>query len=196
MKILVIAILLASSFSMNAQEQLNDAVPYASIPEPPERFTPGTVVARIVDGLGFRYYWATEALKQTDYDYEPGNDGRTITQIMEHIYGLSKIIVNTAKKQATDYTLEKETLTLEEKRQKTLENLKTASEHYAASTDLSAHKVIFRRASGESDFPFWNNLNGPIEDAVWHAGQLAVLRRSAGNPINPKVNVFLGKLND
>ena len=78
----------------------------------------------------------------------------------------------------------------------TLENLKTASTLFASTENLSEHSVIFKRANGESEFPFWNNINGPIEDAVWHAGQVVVLRRSAGNPINPKVNVFLGKLNE
>ena len=181
---------------MNAQSHATDSLPYAMVPEAPEQFTPGTVVARMVDGLGFRYRWATEELSQADYDYSPANEGRTIAQLIEHIYGLSKIVVNTAKKQATDYTLEKETLTLEETRLKTLQNFKTASEHYAVATDLSEYKLLFKRASGQSEFPFWINLNGPIEDAVWHAGQIAVLRRSAGNPMNPKVNVFSGKLND
>jgi len=181
---------------MNAEAQTINEVHYASIPEAPEEFTPGTVVARMVDGLGFRYYWATEGLTEADYSYAPGNDGRTIAQTIEHLYGLSKVILNTAKKQATDFTLEKKDLSLEEKRSATLTNLKIASEHYAKASNLNEHPVIFKRANGEASFPFWNNINGPIEDAVWHAGQVVVLRRSSGNPINPKVNVFLGKLND
>jgi len=196
MKTIFIAALIATSFIINAQDKTNDSIPYATIPEASESFTPGTVVARMVDGLGFRYRWATESLTLADYDYTPGNDGRTIAETINHIYGLSKVILNTAKKQATDFTVEKEELSTEEQRQATLMNLRMASELYAAATDLSEHKVIFKRASGESEFPFWNNINGPIEDAVWHAGQLVVLRRSAGNPISPKVNVFLGKLND
>jgi len=196
MKIFFIVAFIATSFTMNAQGQTNDAIPYETIPEAPEQFTPGTVVARMVDGLGFRYHWATESLMMADYEYLPGNDGRTITQTMNHVYSLSKVILNTAKKKATDYTEAKEVLTIVEKRQATLENFKLASELYAAAIDLSEHKVIFKKASGESEFPFWNNINGPIEDAVWHAGQIVVLRRSAGNPVNPKVNVFLGKLND
>lgn len=196
MKTFFIFLLIATSFMMNAQDQTNDSLPYDTIPEAPESFTPGTVVARMVDGLGFRYYWATEKLTEADYNYAPGNEGRTIAETMTHLHGLSKVILNTAKKQATDFTGNKETLTVAQQRQATLENLKMASALYAAATDLSEHPVIFKRASGESVFPFWSNINGPIEDAIWHAGQIVVLRRSAGNPINPKVNVFLGKLND
>ncbi|RMG65160.1 MAG: hypothetical protein D6722_16205, partial [Bacteroidetes bacterium] len=35
-------------------------LPYRAIPDYPETFTPGTTVARFLDGLGYRYYWATE----------------------------------------------------------------------------------------------------------------------------------------
>ena len=42
-------------------------------------------------------------------------------------------------------------------------------------------------------FPFWNMINGPISDAIWHSGQVVANRRASGNPINPKVNVFIGK---
>jgi len=129
-------------------------------------------------------------------DYAPRNDGRTIRQTVAHLYGLSDVIANSAKKQATDRTKEAPELTFEEQRSATLENFKKASELFMETDDLNEHSIIFKRANGESEFPFWNNINGPIEDAIWHAGQIVVLRRSAGNPINPKVNVFLGKLND
>jgi hypothetical protein len=39
-------------------------------------------------------------------------------------------------------------------------------------------------------------INGPIADALWHAGQVVTLRRVSGNPINPKVSVFNGRLRD
>ena len=42
-------------------------------------------------------------------------------------------------------------------------------------------------------FPFWNHLNGPIADALWHSGQIVSNRRASGNPLNSKVNVFIGK---
>ena len=58
--------------------------------------------------------------------------------------------------------------------------------------DVSEYKIIF----GEQEIPFWNQVNGPISDAIWHCGQLVVYRRSTGNPINPKVNHFSGKIND
>ena len=48
----------------------------------------------------------------------------------------------------------------------------------------------------ETGIPFWNIINGPISDALWHCGQVVMLRRASGNPFNSKVNVFSGKLRE
>jgi len=196
MKILFTGLLILIALTVQSQDQMNDTLPYAEIPEAPQEYTAGTVVSRMIDGLGFRFYWASEGLTENELDYTPGNDGRTIRQTLTHIYGLSEVIANSAKKQATDRTVKAAEMTFEEQRKATLENFKIASELFVKTDDLGRHPVIFKRENGESEFPFWNNINGPIEDAIWHAGQIVVLRRSAGNSINPKVNVFLGKLND
>ena len=41
-----------------------------------------------------------------------------------------------------------------------------------------------------SEYPFWNQLNGPIADAIWHVGQVVSFRRTAGNSL-PKGPSFL-----
>ncbi len=195
MKILFTFIFVLGTMNLQAQEVMNE-LPYAEIPVAAESYTPGAVVARMIDGLGFRYRWATENLTEENLDYKPGNDGRSIRELLDHLYGLSNVIANVAKKTATDRTVKAEDLSATEKREVTLNNLKMASALFAKTENLAAHTIIFKRANGSSEFPFWNSINGPIEDAVWHTGQIVLLRRAAGNPINPKVNVFLGKLND
>lgn len=40
-----------------------EQLPYYEIPEPAESYTTGGVLSRMMDGLGFRYYWATEGLR-------------------------------------------------------------------------------------------------------------------------------------
>lgn len=195
MKQILTSILFLICLTINAQETMND-LSYATIPEAPENFTAGAVVSRIIDGLGFRYYWASEGLTADDLKYTPGNDGRSLEQTINHIYGLSDMILNAAKNSPNDRTTATKKMSPMEQRKKTLENLKEASVLFAASTDLNSHNIIFENKKGTTTFPFWNGLNGPVEDAIWHAGQLVVLRRSAGNPINSKVNVFLGKLNE
>ena len=37
-------------------------LPYYQIPDYPSSYNAATVAARTIDGLGFRYYWATEGL--------------------------------------------------------------------------------------------------------------------------------------
>ena len=188
-------VILVTSLTL-AQETMNETLPYYKIPEAPASYTPGTVVSRMIDGLGFRYFWATEGLTDENLTYKPSEESRTIAETMDHLYGLSRTIVNSAKKKATDFTVAPEELTAKEKRKKTLENFKTASELFRASENLEEHKIVFIRKNGKAEFPFWNQINGPIEDAVWHAGQIVMMRRAAGNPFNSKVSVFTGNVRD
>lgn len=176
--------------SMYSQKVMDENLPYYEIPDYPESFTAGTISARMLDGLGFRYYWATEGLRQEDLNFRPSDDARTSGETIDHIFGLSKMIVNATLKKAngTDEVLSE--MTFVQKRQKTLENIKIAADILRTSKDVSEYKLIF----GEREIPFWNSINGPIEDAVWHCGQVVLLRRSSGNPYNSKASVFSGKV--
>jgi len=196
MKKIILLFAIINSLNFFAQEEAKAEAFYAVLPNAPESYTAGTVISRMIDGLGFRYYWATEGLTVADLNYKPTEAARTLNQTIDHIYGLSKTIVNAAKEQPTDFTKQKTALAYEEKRRATLENFRTASALFLKSQDLTKHKLTFIRPQGSFEYPFWNHINGPIADAIWHAGQVVVLRRASGNPINPKVNVFLGKLND
>jgi len=170
-------------------------IPYHQIPEYPEKVTAGTSIARILDGLGYRYYWATEGLTETDLAYEPGNEGRPAKDVLDHLHGLSSMILNTAKKVPNVRPRPELNLTWEEKRVATLQNIKTASDIFKASSDeaIADFKIIFKRGEEENSVPVWHLFNGPIDDAISHVGQITSYRRSAGNPINPFVNVFMGK---
>ena len=55
---------------MEAQSNKENS-PYYEIPDYPEKYNQGTVVARMIDGLGFRYYWATEGLRAEDLNLNP-----------------------------------------------------------------------------------------------------------------------------
>jgi len=192
MKTYIFILAFLSIIGLNAQEIQSDELPYYEIPEYPEAYTAGTVAARVVDGLGFRYYWATEGLREEDLNFKPNKDGRTTSQTIDHLYGLSRVIVNSTLKKPNVRGAEEPELTFAEKREKTLHNIKTAADILRKSSDLSEYKVVF----GTNEFPFWNNLNGPIADALWHCGQVVLLRRSSGNPFNSKASVFNGKLRD
>lgn len=181
-----------ASFGMFAQES-GDVLPYYEIPDPPETYTAGTVAARMIDGLGFRYYWATEGLRDEDLAFRPNEEARTTAETIDHIYGLSKTIVNAALEQP-NIRGEEEEMTFAEKRKKTLENLKTAAEILRVATDLNKYNIVFQRGDQTNEYPFWNHINGPIADALWHCGQVVSFRRSSGNPFNSKASVFSGKV--
>lgn len=189
--LLAIGSLFVFSVSM-AQPNL----PYREIPDYPPTYTAGTVAARVLDGLGFRYYWATEGLRPEDLQFQPNKDGRTSLETIKHIYELTLTIVNATKNAVNDNTVPKPVLTFEEMRRKTLENVREASETLKKASDkeVSELKVIFKSDRGTTEFPFWNELNGPIADALWHTGQVVSFRRGSGNPFNEKASVFTGKV--
>lgn len=188
MKRLVLLALCMTSNIIMAQDK-DDTLPYYEVPEYSEEFTAGTVAARMVDALGFRYYWATEGLTEKDLAYRANEEGRSTQETVDHIYDLSKIIVNSTLKKANDRSKEAD-MSFADKRKQTLMNLKTAADILRKSDDISQYKIIF----GENKIPFWNQVNGPIADAIWHCGQIVIYRRTTGNPINPKVNHFSGKV--
>ena len=45
--------------------------PLNEIPASPENATSGNIIARMVQGLGYRYYWATKNLRIEDLSYRP-----------------------------------------------------------------------------------------------------------------------------
>jgi len=179
-------------------DELNAELPYYQIPDYPEKYTAATTAARMIDGLGFRYYWATESLREEDLNFKPNDDARTVLETLDHIHGLSRVIVNAAKKEPNIRGGEKPEYTFEQLRKMTLENLKEASDLLKSNPEksLAEYDLIFKRSETTSEYPFWNLINGPIADAIWHVGQVVSFRRSSGNPLHPKVSVFQGKLRD
>lgn len=173
--------------TMSTTAQSNSKLPYYEIPDAPKEYTAGTVSSRMVDGLGFRYYWATEGLRTEDLAFKPSEEARTTEETIDHILGLSQVILNSTLKVANGDP--QPTMTFVEKRKKTLENLQKASEILRTSKDVSEYKIIF----GKTEFPFWNQINGPISDALWHVGQVVSFRRSSGNPFPKGVSVLAGK---
>ena len=193
----ILALLFFMTPFIHAQEETAPPqLPYHEIPEAPEAYTGGAVAARMIDGLGYRYYWGTEGLRPEDLDYKPSDDSRTTGETLEHLFNLSNTILNAAKKVPNIRPIEKkEELSFAEQRKRTLENFYAASQILRASQpeEVKDFQITFQRGEQSSSFPFWNLLNGPIADAIYHVGQIVSYRRASGNPLNPMVNVFSGK---
>ena len=173
----------------------SETLPYHQIPDYPESYSPGNIAARMVDGLGYRYYWATKDLRPEDLSFKPSADGKTTEETLEHLLGLSQTIVNAVTNTPNVRPADRPEMNYEQKRKATLENLKKASDHLRAAKDgdVESFEIVFQRGENRSAFPFWNLLNGPLADAIYHVGQIVSFRRTSGNPLHPFVNVFIGK---
>lgn len=193
-KVWILMLLISVGALGQTEEKME--LPYYEVPEYYEAYTAGTVTARLIDGLGFRFRWASEDLRPEDLGYTPSEDARSLEETVNHILGLSRVIVNSALQQPTDFSKEQPTLNFEEKRLEILENLQAASRILRDAENLSEYTIIFASDKGDRTYPFWNQINGPIADAIWHCGQLVVLRRASGNPLNSKVSFLRGTVRD
>ena len=193
---IIFAVCLTTCTTTAQTKKMDDApLPYAEIPPAPEQFTAGSTVARTIDGLGYRYYWATDGLTAAQLNYEPGNEGRKTADVLEHLHGLSIMILNATLQRPNINSVSSTPTNFDELRAATLRNFYRASQilRTATTEDLANFNIVFQRGEKQSSFPFWNVLNGPLSDALTHVGQIVSYRRSAGLPQNPKVNVFAGK---
>ena len=166
-----------------------DDLPYTRIPEPPKEMSAASVIIRLIDGIGFRYRWATEGLREEDMRFRPCATSMTIQELLAHIQGL----LNISESFITGKKLEKvQPENLVERRISTLKAVSRTRKALTKIDDgfLAERKYKIPWASRE--FPVWNLINGPISDALTHIGQIASWRRLNDNPIY-KANVFLGE---
>ena len=125
-------------------------------------------------------------------DYRPAEDVRTIRETLDHIYGLTRTIMHAPESKVNTYPNYE--MTFEELRKQTLENIALTSRllKEGKEGDMDNYKMIFQRQGGNVEYPFWNMINGPIADAIYHTGQVVSFRRAAGNPIPKGVRMLTG----
>ena len=191
MKKLFLLLLFVPIVSFGQTTQLKANLPFSEISEYPTAFSQANIVSRMIEGLGYRYYWATNSLTEKDLNYKPSDDTRSTLQILKHIYSLTEMISSSFKKNEFEFTLVKGNYN--DLREKTLLNLKYIQDELKLNPDFSQLTLRFEMEGTKMEFPFWNQINGPISDALWHCGQVVMNRRASGNPLQPGVNVFIGK---
>ena len=192
---IVLALIILGSANLKLMGQSD--LPLREIPEAPQEYTSEAVAARLIEGLGFRYYWATEGLRSEDLVYKPSGEARTCDETLDHIYGLAEIAYTSVFQKPSVRPLEISHLTFEEKRAATLKFLDDAAKRLrSGEVTLGDCPIVFERGESRSEFPFWNNINGPISDALWHCGQIVSFRRASGNPMPSGVSVFRGTVRD
>ena len=178
-----------------AQKKQTQKLPFKSIPEASKNYESGNIVVRMIEGLGYRYYWATEGLQADDLDYKPSDSGQSTKETLEHIHGLASVLKNVSLNLSSIIPVPSQPEDLAQLRKQTLNSLEEAALNFKNKTpkELAELKVIFERGGKQSSFLFWNMINGPLADALYHTGQVVSFRRSSGNPLPKGVNVFIGK---
>lgn len=142
----------------------------------PEQVTQTAIICRITDGVGFRFYWATENLQLKTYNFKPGPDRWTVKETISHIWDLSHWIFTSLGFDSVDKPEVPDGL-----RNSVLEILYEIRTYFAELKDEELSGIAIRKE------PFWSLINGPLEDMVSHTGAIDVLRRTAGDmPKDPK----------
>ena len=190
MKKLILIIIFIPLVSFT-QTSYGDDLPFSEIGDYPNEFSQSNIVSRMIEGLGYRYYWATKSLNDNDLNYKPSDDSRTTFEVIKHIHELTIMISSSFENKTVDFPSEQYDYKL--LREKTLLNLKYIHDELKSSPDFSKLSISFQRGDSIMTFPFWNQINGPISDALWHCGQVVMNRRASGNPLQKGVNVFIGK---
>ena len=81
MRCFFILVLSLNFLYMNSQDNL----PFYEISNYPESYSEAEMVGRMIDGLGFRYYWATEGLTDKDLNFRLPNDSRSSIETVVHL---------------------------------------------------------------------------------------------------------------
>ena len=170
-------------------------LPFSQISKEKDNYSSVNIISRLIEGVGYRYYWASNNLRLEDLNFKPTPNSISTYQTLEHIYVLSLTVKNTLLNKINIRPPDNIPKSYDDLRKKTLKNLELFNKNILKENeiDLNMFKIIFERNDFKSSFPFWNLLNGPIADIIYHTGQIVSFRRSSGNPINKGVNVFLGR---
>jgi len=171
-----------------------DKLPYFKIPNSPKNYSAGNVISKLLDGLGYRYYWATDGIKDIDLDYKTSEGARNTFEVLIHICDLTEGILKVAKQEIIRPPFNFKKLTFDQIREKTLYNIETSSNIFKTknSEELTNVELILETDNSQTKFPLWNVLVGPITDTGYHIGQVVAFRRASGNPMHQNVNAFLG----
>jgi len=182
-------------FSTMSQNKNIHETFFKDISNPSDTIDSKAVLIRMIDGLGFRFYWATEGLRPEDYDYKISEESRTSGETISHVRDLSIMILAACKGiSKNDLQIAASESNPEIYKNDILKLLYEAREYLSSNIqDIQDVKIVLSRPEGEIIFPIWNLIHGPISDVLWHTGQIASFRRASGNSINERVSFFSGK---
>ena len=66
--------------------KMANKLPFYKIPDSPDTISCVNIIIRMLQGLGFRYHWATKGLRNKDLDYRPTDSAKNCLETLKHIY--------------------------------------------------------------------------------------------------------------
>jgi hypothetical protein len=163
---------------------------FRSLPPGPAAVSGSAVLVRLVEGIGFRFTWATEGLREQDLAFRPTPETMCIAEQTGHVLELVAWVAAATGAITAGSQEPASAPPFPEARQRIMEVLALLRARLAGMTDGEIGAIQIGSRAGPVPWP--HIVNGPLADALTHIGQIAVLRRSCGNPV-PKANVFLGR---
>ena len=164
----------------------NQELPFEDISKTPNDLTDTNTLLRMVEGLAFRYRWATENLSEENIKFKPHPTSMSIEEVNAHIFDL----VDSTNRVFGGEKQNKDSLNSFHKlRIKSLNILADLSERLKEMSDEDLSEI---EKNTSRKLPFWYWINGPLADALTHVGQITSWRRIAGNPQLKGINVFIG----
>jgi hypothetical protein len=166
----------------------NQELPFEDISKTPNDLTATNTLLRMVEGLAFRYRWATENLSEENIKFKPHPTSMSIEEVNAHIFDL----VDSTNRVFGGEKQNKDSLNSFHKlRIKSLNILADLSERLKEMSDEDLSEI---EKNTSRKLPFWYWINGPLADALTHVGQITSWRRIAGNPQLKGINVFIGTI--
>ena len=153
---------------------------YHSMPATPHEITALNIICRMLAGMGFRFYWATEELTEETFTFQPCEGARSIGETVEHVWDLLNWVYR-----AIDPAGKVKPSGAKLLREGALELIAILEETFSKIDNEKLAGIQIRKQ------PFWLIINGPLSDVLTHIGQIAILRRIAGSPA-PDGNPFKG----
>ena len=164
----------------------NQELPFEDISKTPNDLTATNTLLRMVEGLAFRYRWATENLSEENIKFKPHPTSMSVEEVNAHIFDL----VDSTNRVFGGEKQNKDSLNSFNKlRIKSLNILADLSERLKEMSDEDLSEI---EKNTSRKLPFWYWINGPLADALTHVGQITSWRRIAGNPQLKGINVFIG----
>ena len=161
-------------------------LPFEDISKTPTELTATNTILRMVEGLAFRYRWATENLSEENIKFRPHPTSMSIEEVNSHIFDLVDSIFRVFGGEKQN----KETLNSFHEIRKA--NLYLLKKLVNLLREMNDSELAEMEKNTSRKLPFWYWINGPLADALTHVGQITSWRRISGNPQLKGVNVFIG----